>query len=735
MLGALLLSAIVGPAQAATSTTVPFALFDNRMFVEASVDGAGPFTMIVDTGSNSVLVTPQVAHRLGLTLRAAGVATGVGSGSSSLSRTRLSSLTIGSLRFSEMPAEVIDLSPIQRAIGFPRLDGIIGYNLLRKLRVGVDMDERRITFSYAPIGVPKNATAVGFTVDAADLIQIPAAVDGVHGTFIVDTGDRFSLTLFGHFARENNFYRDAPVRHAITGVGVGGPVYSDVLRTTVSLFGTTVPGVVTRASRDRGGAFALGLQDASVGTGLLKRFNVVYDYPDRRILAWPSRYFNQADEYRPLALEHGRLTVQPNASDPTVIASPMPALPRHGVFGAAVVQGNGGVRATAVIVGSAAASAGLRDGDTIRAVGGAPTATVAQYLLAVHNLHAGERTVVDVMRGSSTLHLTAVLGSALDERDAGVVTQYGDIVVDDSLRRTLVTMPQDLAAPAPAILLIGGIGCYSVDVAANSQDAYMRLTHDLGRAGFVTMRVEKSGVGDSQGPPCRNVDFEAEVRGYAAALTALQRNPHVDRTRVYLLGHSIGTIIAPLLASQNRVAGVIVLEAVGRDWPEYEIRNLRRDLELDSETPAATDVALVEKSQCMQRLFFEYEPESVIEQTMPSCRVHNDIYPVSAAYMQQVAHLNVIAPWPKLGIPVLAVYGTSDFETELADHERIVAVVKAAHPNSATLVVLPAMSHRLSHAPSPKAAETDDENGTVEPYDSDVSHAIISWLRSQPASS
>jgi hypothetical protein len=350
----------------------------------------------------------------------------------------------------------------------------------------------------------------------------------------------------------------------------------------------------------------------------------------------------------------------------------------------------------------------------------------------VHDFRAGEHVSVDVVRNGAPLQLTAVLGGARDENDAGLVTEYGAVTVDDSLRRTLLTMPADLTSPSPAVLLLGGIGCYSVDVAANAQDAYLHLTHDLARAGFVTMRIEKSGVGDSQGPPCRDVDFDAEVRGYAAAFAALQRNPHVDPARIYLLGHSIGTVIAPRLASSSRLAGVIVVEAVGRDWPEYEIRNLRRDLELGGESPAAVDQAIVEKAECMQRLFFENQSEAQIERSMPSCRLHNGIYPVTAEYVRQVAHLNIIEPWTKLGVPVLAVYGTSDFETELADHQRIVAVVNAAHPRSATLVVIPAMSHNLGQAATPKAAASDDDRGTIEAYDAEVSAAIVAWLRSRP---
>jgi pimeloyl-ACP methyl ester carboxylesterase len=715
-------------APAATSTTVPFTLFDNRMLIGVTLDGSGPFTMIVDTGSESLVITPSVAQRLGLSARPAGSTGGAGSGSSALSLSRVGSVGIGAMRFQNLAVDVIDLSPIRHAIGFPQLDGVIGYSILRKLRAGVDMDGGRLTLSYAALPVPKTAVSAPFTIEEG-LISLPASVDGVEGRFIVDTGDRWSLTLFKHFAQANDFYRNALVRNAITGIGIGGPVYSDVLRTSVSVFGSTIPGVVTRASRDRGGVFASGRDDASIGNGLLKRFNIVYDYPDGKMIAWPSRFYTGSDRYAPLVFDHGTLHVDDTAKDATLPGSPA-TLPRHGVFGAAVAQAPGGVRVVAVIAGSAAAAAGVRQGDVIRAIDGQPVASVAEFLTAIHERNANQRVNVEILRAGSPVRLSVVTATAPYESDPGLATQYGAVPVDDSLHRTLTTTPQALASPAPAVLLIGGIGCYSIDVGNRPQDAYMRLTHDLARAGFVTMRVEKSGVGDSQGPPCSNVDFDSEMRGYAAALRALQSNPQVDPARVYLLGHSIGTIVAPRLASRNRVAGVIVVEAVGRDWPEYEIRNLRRDLELDGETAANTDRALIEKAQCMERLFFEHHSEANVEQTMPVCKVHNGIYPASVGYMRQVAQLNVIEPWAHLQVPVLAIYGTSDFETELADHQRIVDVVNAAHAGTATLVVIPAMSHGLGHAATAKVAENDDERGVVEVYDTDVSAAIVAWLRS-----
>ncbi|HEX3458528.1 MAG TPA: alpha/beta hydrolase, partial [Candidatus Baltobacteraceae bacterium] len=209
-------------------------------------------------------------------------------------------------------------------------------------------------------------------------------------------------------------------------------------------------------------------------------------------------------------------------------------------------------------------------------------------------------------------------------------------------------------APRPGVLFIGGIGCFSIDDAGNSQDPYLRLAHDLSRAGFVTMRLEKSGVGDSQGPACRSVDFAGEERSYVAALDALRGDPRVDSRRVFLFGHSIGTIVAPLLAKRERVAGVIVAEAVGRDWLEYEMRNTRRQLELGGSSPSQTDAALKEKHACMYRLI-QKQSEASIEAEMPSCKEHNGVYPVDAAYVREVAAVNVIEAWSAVDVPVLAI--------------------------------------------------------------------------------
>jgi hypothetical protein len=294
---------LVGFAHAnagATAASVPFRFEDNRVFVSCYVDGKGPYAFIVDTGADNVVVSTELARALKLPLRAAGTTSGAGSRSPRIWRTELASFAVGGIRFRDVHAAALDLGEIKRGIGFRRFDGIVGYSVLRRFRVKIDMDALVLTLDTAPIRAPAGARSVPFTLEDT-LIHVPAVIDGIPGTVVLDTGDRSSLTLFRAFADAHGVYTRYPARrNAVTGFGIGGPVYGDVFTLPrVGIFGWTVRGVVTRASRDRGGVFATASEAGSIGGGVLRRFDVVYDYPGQRLLVWPSRNISVTDRYVP----------------------------------------------------------------------------------------------------------------------------------------------------------------------------------------------------------------------------------------------------------------------------------------------------------------------------------------------------------------------------------------------------------------------------------------------------
>jgi hypothetical protein len=295
-----LLAALIAAAAApsAGQTTIPFTYVDNRIVIECKLDGQGPFTMILDTGSPSIAVTPETAARLAVAVRDAGTVTGAGNNAAKNGRATIARLSLGNLTFKGLDADVLDLTEIRTKLHFPRLDGIIGYPVLKQFATLVDVDDKTITFAASAPPAPPNARTTRFE---GVLPEIHAVIDGFAGKVLVDSGDRSSLTLFGPFAKQNGFFGRYPSReNIVTGYGLGGPVYADVFTLpSLDVFGTHLTGVVTRASRQTGGVFASTSDSASIGTGVLKRFNIVYDYPHNTIVTWPSKYFMTADTFVP----------------------------------------------------------------------------------------------------------------------------------------------------------------------------------------------------------------------------------------------------------------------------------------------------------------------------------------------------------------------------------------------------------------------------------------------------
>ena len=404
-------------------------------------------------------------------------------------------------------------------------------------------------------------------------------------------------------------------------------------------------------------------------------------------------------------------------------------LARRVLLGAAIADApETGVKVLSVIAGGAAANAHLASGDIITAVGTAPVGRMAD-LFAILKRGSAEPTSVVILRSGVKLVLTIVPTAAPVEEESGLEVYYDAVLADGTLRRVLVTVPTGTQRPKmPAALIVGGIGCYTIDNASDKEDAYMRLAHALAQRGIVSLRLEKSGVGDSQGSPCGTVDLSSETHSYEVALDSLRNNPFVDSQQLFLIGHSIGVSIVPQLASRPGVQGIIAMDGVGRNWLEYELLNLRRQLTLEGMAPGEIDARLAEKERCAHRLLVQRESELTIEKADASCAQHN-LYPVAVAYIQQAAELNVGEMWSKVAVPTLVVYGTADFVTDEEDHHRIASIVNSLHQGNATLTLIPGMDHHLDVAGSQQEAfNLRVLRHTAGPFDEQLSTAVTSWL-------
>lgn len=136
--------------------------------------------------------------------------------------------------------------------------------------------------------------------------------------------------------------------------------------------------------------------------------------------------------------------------------------------------------------------------------------------------------------------------------------RYSNLTADAILAGTL-TLPRS-EKPSPAVLLIAGSGRVDRDETVFGHKPFLVLADHLTRQGFVVLRVDKRGVGQSTGnyDIATTEDFAADV---LAGVEYLKTRKDVDPGRIGLIGHSEGGLIAPMVAIKSNDVAFIVLMA------------------------------------------------------------------------------------------------------------------------------------------------------------------------------
>jgi len=136
--------AAAGPAGRA----IPFTLAPGRplTLVRVTVNGRGPFLMVLDSGASTSLVSPATAAAAGVEAGRnvqLGGAGGVASGGARLGRARIS---LGTLSRDGQPVAVADVfAPISAAAGAP-VEGVLGADMFGAGRITLDYGTNRLWF-------------------------------------------------------------------------------------------------------------------------------------------------------------------------------------------------------------------------------------------------------------------------------------------------------------------------------------------------------------------------------------------------------------------------------------------------------------------------------------------------------------------------------------------------------------------------------------------------------------
>ncbi len=260
-------------------TTAAFQQVDKLVLVQVQLENSRPLWFVLDSGSARMLVDKRVADSLKLKSADAAYVQGAGAGRVPINLIHDVSIQINGLKSRHHEFASIDLSGSTGETGRP-IDGILGYEFLSRFVVTIDYPRQQLI-----IRDPNSADALpGVPVPLEieknwPFIKARLAVKG-----IPPVTDRFLLDSGSNDAVGHPIIKQLTngVRQTTTGNGLGQPVSGYIGTADALEIGDFKFKNVTLACCG-------GTEETSklIGSGILSRFTVTFDYPHSKIWLRP----------------------------------------------------------------------------------------------------------------------------------------------------------------------------------------------------------------------------------------------------------------------------------------------------------------------------------------------------------------------------------------------------------------------------------------------------------------
>ncbi|KPI42391.1 Esterase EstD [Cyphellophora attinorum] len=260
--------------------------------------------------------------------------------------------------------------------------------------------------------------------------------------------------------------------------------------------------------------------------------------------------------------------------------------------------------------------------------------------------------------------------SSFTEQDITIRPSYFQPAIAGTLTLPKTSSPDH---KLPAILLVPGSGPIDRDETGGGGKCFKDLAHGLSSSNLITLRMDKpTTIILLKQLLTKTLTLEDEyIHPGLAALRYLASHPNVDPTRIFILGHSLGGLVAPRLcraAAQANprlpIAGLICCAPSTRSLAQIIARQMRH---LNTHFPRA-DPAQHDKEMA------QYEAVSRLFDTTGGVLGPGDAdptkdlaVPLPLSYLRDIWENDPIAIAKELDVPLLVVQGKADWQVTVAD--------------------------------------------------------------------
>ena len=288
----------------------------------------------------------------------------------------------------------------------------------------------------------------------------------------------------------------------------------------------------------------------------------------------------------------------------------------------------------------------------------------------------------------------------------------------------VLTLPNSKTV-VPAVVLVHGSGPQDADETLGPNKPFADLAYGLGSQNIAVLRYVKRtkqyGADSKSDAPFTVKDEVTD--DVIAAVALLAKIPEINKKQIYILGHSLGGMLAPRIATEDpQVAGIILLAGSARPLEKSVVEQVKYIAGLTA-TPTPENKKQIDRA------------EAIAAQVESPSLKPNDVVdffgaPIPGSYFLDLRSYDPAKVAAGLKVPILVLQGGRDYQVTNADYE-VWQKALAGDPR-VTFKFYPNYTH-LFMPSAGSGPPTPDDYAVAGNVSADVITDIAKWIKANAA--
>ena len=290
----------------------------------------------------------------------------------------------------------------------------------------------------------------------------------------------------------------------------------------------------------------------------------------------------------------------------------------------------------------------------------------------------------------------------------------------------ILTLPDNITEPVPAVVLVHGSGSSNMDEKVGKITPFKDLAEGLAKQGIACVRYNKRSFsyGFKMVMDKKNIVTvkEETIDDAIMAANLLKNDSRVDTSKVFIIGHSMGGMLAPRIdAEGGNFRGLILM--AGSPLPMEKIMLIQLEEQL-AEMKGLTKKIISKQLDKFTALF-----EGLYELTDEVAKATKIGNGVTLYYFKEMGQPSVEDYLNKTDKPMLIMQGEKDFQVR-ADRDYAAYQKILVGRSNVTFKLYPGLNHAFVPATYEDISMAKKEYSIEKHIGDDVISDIANWIKS-----